>query len=64
MEADEFFCWRLLERTGICVVPGSGFGQRRGSFHFRMTILPPMEALQRMVATISQFYTAFVHEFS
>ncbi|XP_040521208.1 alanine aminotransferase 1-like [Gallus gallus] len=64
LEADEFFCWRLLERTGICVVPGSGFGQRRGSFHFRMTILPPMEALQRMVATISQFYTAFVHEFS
>lgn len=26
---------KLLEETGICVVPGSGFGQREGSYHFR-----------------------------
>ncbi|NXK43471.1 ALAT2 aminotransferase, partial [Piprites chloris] len=32
---DMFFCMRLLEETGICVVPGSGFGQREGTFHFR-----------------------------
>ncbi|XP_015680458.1 alanine aminotransferase 2-like [Protobothrops mucrosquamatus] len=31
---DMFFCLRLLEETGICVVPGSGFGQREGTFHF------------------------------
>lgn len=30
-----FFCLRLLEETGICVVPGCGFGQREGTYHFR-----------------------------
>lgn len=30
-----FFCMRLLEETGICVVPGSGFGQKEGTYHFR-----------------------------
>jgi alanine transaminase len=39
---DFFYCLRLLEETGICVVPGSGFKQQEGTFHFRMTILPPM----------------------
>ncbi|NWZ92716.1 ALAT2 aminotransferase, partial [Nesospiza acunhae] len=32
---DMFFCMRLLEETGICVVPGSGFGQKEGTYHFR-----------------------------
>jgi len=29
------YCYELLEETGICVVPGSGFGQRQGTYHFR-----------------------------
>lgn len=33
-----FFCLKLLEETGICVVPGSGFGQREGTFHFRWVL--------------------------
>ena len=35
MTPDFFFCSELLESTGICVVPGSGFGQIEGTFHFR-----------------------------
>jgi hypothetical protein len=27
--------------AGICVVPGSGFGQKDGTYHFRTTFLPP-----------------------
>ncbi|XP_050194905.1 alanine aminotransferase 1-like [Myiozetetes cayanensis] len=61
---DMFFCMRLLEETGICVVPGSGFGQREGTFHFRMTILPPTEKLQVLLEKLSSFYTKFVREFS
>ena len=38
--ADTRFCLELLENTGICVVPGSGFGQKEGTWHFRTTILP------------------------
>lgn len=32
---DLFYCMKLLEETGICLVPGSGFGQRDGTYHFR-----------------------------
>jgi aspartate/methionine/tyrosine aminotransferase len=38
---DVFFCKELLRATGIVVVPGSGFGQKEDTFHFRTTILPP-----------------------
>ena len=27
---DDFYCLKLLDATGICVVPGSGFGQKPG----------------------------------
>lgn len=33
---DMLYCMRLLEEEGICLVPGSGFGQREGTFHFRL----------------------------
>ncbi|NXD87661.1 ALAT2 aminotransferase, partial [Halcyon senegalensis] len=61
---DMFFCMKLLEETGICVVPGSGFGQREGTFHFRMTILPPTEKLQVLLEKLSSFYAKFVKEYS
>nr|XP_021408229.1 alanine aminotransferase 2 [Lonchura striata domestica] len=61
---DMFFCMRLLEETGICVVPGSGFGQKEGTYHFRMTILPPTEKLKLLLEKLGQFYTKFVQEFS
>ena len=32
--ADEFYALRLLEATGLVVVPGSGFGQVDGTWHF------------------------------
>ena len=35
---DAFYCFQLLEETGICVVPGSGFGQMEGTYHFRLII--------------------------
>lgn len=40
---DELYCLELLEQTGICVIPGSGFGQQEGTFHFRTTFLAPVE---------------------
>ncbi|XP_060538159.1 alanine aminotransferase 1 isoform X1 [Pantherophis guttatus] len=61
---DMFFCLRLLEETGICVVPGSGFGQREGTFHFRMTILPPEEKLEVLLQKLSQFHAKFTREYS
>lgn len=61
---DMFFCMCLLEETGICVVPGSGFGQREGTYHFRMTILPPMEKLRVLLEKLSRFHAKFTLEYS
>ncbi|XP_015279064.1 PREDICTED: alanine aminotransferase 1 isoform X2 [Gekko japonicus] len=61
---DMFFCLQLLEETGICVVPGSGFGQKEGTFHFRMTILPPLEKLKILLQKLTQFHAKFLREYS
>ncbi|TNN59477.1 Alanine aminotransferase 2-like [Liparis tanakae] len=61
---DMFYCMKLLEEEGICLVPGSGFGQREGTFHFRMTILPPTEKLKFVLQKISDFHVRFTQEFS
>jgi aspartate/methionine/tyrosine aminotransferase len=55
---DEEWCLALLEETGICVVPGSGFGQAPGTWHFRMTILPPEEQMVTVVRRIGEFHAA------
>lgn len=61
---DMFFCMKLLEETGICVVPGSGFGQREGTYHFRMTILPQTEKLKVLLTKLKCFYRDFVAQYS
>eukprot|EP00532_Pseudo-nitzschia_australis_P005090 CAMPEP_0168183356 /NCGR_PEP_ID=MMETSP0139_2-20121125/12494_1 /TAXON_ID=44445 /ORGANISM="Pseudo-nitzschia australis, Strain 10249 10 AB" /LENGTH=623 /DNA_ID=CAMNT_0008104569 /DNA_START=295 /DNA_END=2166 /DNA_ORIENTATION=- len=39
--ADNLYALSLLEMTGICVVPASGFGQKKGRVGFRTTFLHP-----------------------
>ena len=56
---DDEYCLALLEETGICVVPGSGFGQAPGTWHFRTTILPPADKLQAVVERIAAFHASF-----
>ncbi|XP_068566780.1 alanine aminotransferase 2 [Cebidichthys violaceus] len=61
---DMLYCLKLLEETGICVVPGSGFGQREGTFHFRMTILPSPEKLELLLGQLKEFHLRFLEEYS
>ena len=56
---DSEYCLKLLEETGICVVPGSGFGQAPGTLHFRTTILPPPDKLEHVVRRIADFHIRF-----
>ena len=56
---DAQYCLALLEETGICVVPGSGFGQLPGTWHFRTTILPPAEEIETVVRKLGEFHAAF-----
>ncbi|KAL7830900.1 hypothetical protein SRHO_G00304020 [Serrasalmus rhombeus] len=64
MQPDMLYCLRLLEETGICVVPGSGFGQREGTYHFRMTILPSPEKLKVLLEKVRDFHIKFLKEYS
>jgi aspartate/methionine/tyrosine aminotransferase len=57
---DEEYCMALLEETGICVVPGSGFGQAAGTAHFRTTILPPTQKLRQVVEMLGAFHEGYV----
>jgi alanine transaminase len=57
---DEFYALRLLDATGVCVVPGSGFGQKEGTLHFRTTFLAPGTA---WVSQIVKFHKEFMDEF-
>ncbi|KAK6186155.1 hypothetical protein SNE40_008250 [Patella caerulea] len=61
---DAFYCFNLLEETGICVVPGSGFGQVEGTYHFRTTILPPVEKLREMLGRFKDFHLKFMAKYS
>uniref|UniRef100_A0A2K6K3M1 alanine transaminase n=1 Tax=Rhinopithecus bieti TaxID=61621 RepID=A0A2K6K3M1_RHIBE len=64
MAPDMFYCMKLLEETGICVVPGSGFGQREGTYHFRMTILPPVEKLKTVLQKVKDFHINFLEKYA
>ncbi|KAL4648455.1 alanine aminotransferase 2-like isoform X1 [Arapaima gigas] len=61
---DMFYCMQLLDETGICVVPGSGFGQKDGTYHFRMTILPPTEKLKILLQKVKEFHLHFTEQYS
>lgn len=61
--ADEFYCLELLNHTGLVVVPGSGFGQVDGTFHFRTTILPPEREMDEVNEAIKRFHADFVRKY-
>ncbi|KAG5887845.1 hypothetical protein JTB14_005611 [Gonioctena quinquepunctata] len=60
---DAFYAFELLESTGICIVPGSGFGQKEGTHHFRTTILPQPEKLKVMLEMFRKFHEEFLKKY-
>lgn len=61
-QRDMEYCMSLLEETGICVVPGSGFGQIPGTLHFRTTFLPPRDEIEAFVTKLRLFHEQYVKE--
>nr|XP_033789500.1 alanine aminotransferase 2-like isoform X3 [Geotrypetes seraphini] len=64
MEPDVFFCYKLLEETGVFLAAGSTFGQDEGTYHFRLTLLPPKEKLKSVLQSIRDFQKKFFEEYS
>lgn len=52
---DAEWCRELMEATGVVVVPGSGFGQKPGTSHFRIVLLPPLEVIEEACGAIAGF---------
>ncbi|KAF5384359.1 hypothetical protein D9615_003156 [Tricholomella constricta] len=60
-EPDAFYALALLDETGICVVPGSGFGQKEGEWHYRLTCLCP--GVDEYVGKLENFHKSFVQKY-
>lgn len=61
---DFMYCWELLEQTGVVVVPGSGFEQKEGTFHYRTTILPDEAKLPAVLDRMEAFHKDFIALYS
>jgi len=59
---DVLYALSLLERTGICVVPASGFKQESGRFGFRTTFLHPDTI--KAVDLFRKHHEKFIKEYS
>jgi alanine transaminase len=60
-EPDAFYALALLDQTGICVVPGSGFGQVEGTYHYRLTCLCP--GVEEYVNALENFHRGFIEKY-
>ncbi|MCF7918026.1 aminotransferase class I/II-fold pyridoxal phosphate-dependent enzyme [Candidatus Gracilibacteria bacterium] len=56
---DAEFVKELIRETGVVVVPGSGFGQKPGTKHFRVVFLPPDEILTKAYQNIGEFWKTY-----
>ncbi|KAJ3000671.1 glycerol-3-phosphate O-acyltransferase 2 [Globomyces sp. JEL0801] len=63
MAPDAFYCMELLNATGVCCVPGSGFGQKPKSWHFRSTFLPPENQMEDFIKSIKVFHEKFIETY-
>ncbi|KAI9319115.1 pyridoxal phosphate-dependent transferase [Dichotomocladium elegans] len=63
MSPDTFYALKMLESTGVCVIPGSGFGQKDGTWHFRSTFLPEEHLFDQFCTNIEKFHNGFMNEY-
>ena len=49
-----------MNETGIMTVPGSGFGQKEGEYHFRITnLVTPTEKMKATLENLKKFNDQF-----
>lgn len=62
--ADFLWAKYMLEEAGVCVIPGSGFGQKPGTYHFRTTFLADKESLKEACRKMKAVQEKIIKEFS
>lgn len=60
---DSHFISELIKATGVVVVPGSGFGQKPGTKHFRVVFLPQDDVLEKAYKNIGEFFEQYKEKF-
>ena len=60
---DSHFVSELIKETGVIVVPGSGFGQKPGTQHFRVVFLPDEKTLEKSYRNIADFFKRYVDKY-
>ena len=62
---DAYYCSYILNEAGIVTVPGSGFKQKNGTWHFRTTILPlPEERFARAFDGFKKCHEALLDKYA
>ena len=59
---DYDYCMELLNKTGLCVVNGSGFGQKIGTHHLRIAFLPSKESLESILPLWIEFHNKYISQ--
>jgi alanine transaminase len=61
---DMFYALKALEKTGVVIVPGSGFRQKDNTHHFRITtLILPEEKMMERLKNFQQFNDWFHKEY-
>ncbi len=60
---DSQFVTELIKETGVVVVPGSGFGQKPGTSHFRVVFLPQDEVLEKAYKNLAEFTAKYFDKY-
>jgi alanine transaminase len=61
---DFMYCKAMVDETGIMTVPGSGFGQKKDTYHFRITnLVCPTERMQETLENLKTFNEKFNDKF-
>ena len=59
---DYDYCMGLLNKTGLCVVNGLGFGQKIGTHHLRIAFLPSKELLESILPHWIDFHNKYINQ--
>jgi len=58
------YCMSLLQATGICVVPASGFGQKQDRYGFQTTFLSEEKDMELAVHQMKKHYASFCSQYA
>jgi len=64
IDPDTMYAISLLESTGICVVPATGFVQKDGRHGFRTTFLPSEDEMVNVVAAVKKHHEEFCAKYA